>query len=73
MTRLILEIVLWGGLAVLLEIASNIAWIALTHDEDFPNGKGNDLGIYTVDMTMYTVVPSVRIAYAAIKILMIAF
>lgn len=73
MTRLILEIVLWGGFAFLLEIASNIAGIALAADKDFPSGKGNDVGIYTVEMTMYTVVPIIRIAYAAIKILMIAF
>jgi len=73
LTRLILEIILWGGFAFLLEIACNIAGIALAADEDFPHGKGNDVGIYTVEMTFYTIVPSIRIAYAAIKMLMIAF
>jgi hypothetical protein len=73
LTRLILEILLWGGFAFLLEIASNIAGVALFADQDFPHGKGNNRGIYTVEMTMYTVVPSVRIVLTAFKMVVIAF
>lgn len=48
-TRLILEIVLWGGLAFLLEIGSNIAGISLSADPEFPNGVGNKTGSYLVE------------------------
>jgi hypothetical protein len=48
-TRLILETVLWGGLAITLEIVSNIGGVALSADPEFPNGPGNDKGIFRVE------------------------
>jgi len=59
--RLYLETSCWGVLAFLLEIASNIAGIALAADPEFPNGVGNDKGVYTVAASWYTIVPIIRI------------
>ena len=72
MLRLILETTLWGSLAILLEIGGNIGAIALSADEDFPNGIGNDKGNYTVEQSFYTVAPIVRIVFGALKAFMLS-
>jgi hypothetical protein len=70
--RLILEVTLWGLLAVALEIGSNIAGIALSADPNFPNGVGNDKGIYLVEQSFYSVAAIVRIVYGVAKCFMTA-
>ena len=71
-TRLILEIVLWGLFAVLLEIGSNIASISLSAEPEFPNAPGNDKGKFKVEQSFYSVAAIVRIVYGAFKCFIIA-
>ena len=69
--RLILEIVMWGCLAIALEIASNLGALALTADTDFPNAPGNSTGLFRVDITFFSVAAIIRIISGLFKCFMV--
>ena len=63
---------MWGGLALILEVVSNLAGVALSADPEFPNSPGNDKGLYYVENSFYTVAPIGRVVYGFFKCLMLA-
>ena len=62
---------MWGGLALLLEVLSNLGGVALSADPEFPNGPGNDTGLFYVENSFYTVAAVSRVFYGFFKCLML--
>jgi hypothetical protein len=69
--RLILEIIMWGGLAIALEVGCNLAGLALTADTEFPDAPGNSTGLFRVDVTFFSVTAIIRIVSAFFKCFMV--
>ena len=55
-TRLAVEISLWGLWALLLEISVNLGGLSNMHNAQFPNAPGNDIGKFSVDVMYFTIV-----------------
>ena len=58
-TRLAVEISLWGLWALLLEVCVNLGGLSNMQNAEFPNAPGNEIGKFSVDVMYYTIVAAV--------------
>jgi len=54
--RMAAEISCWGLLALMFEIIVNLGGLSNLHNAEYPNAPGNEIGLFSVDVTYFTVV-----------------